>query len=354
MVNYKKLEINKIERKWQKKWQEEKIYEADILGNNPFYLLVELTYTSGDLHMGHWFAWTAPDIFARYKRMMGENVLFPVGGFDAFGLPAENAAIKHGIHPSVWTHKNIETMRRQFETMGPSFDWEREVITSDPEYYRWTQWLFIQLYNKGLAYRGKVWSNWCPECKTVLANEHVENGCCWRHTSTPVEQKMVDQWLIRITEYADRLIWKEPEGPKQSRRIDWPQAATDGQNNWIGRKEGINITYTIKGYPDKVEVFTTAPVNFGATFLVLAPEHPVVEKIISGRIKVPANTLNSLNDYIRKTSNKTQRERKTTEKEKTGVFTGLYAINHVTKKEIPVWVTDFVLMDVGTGAVQGC
>ena len=357
-----------IEKKWQKRWRESKLYKADNKKENKYYLLVELTYTSGDLHMGHWFAWTAPDAYARMKRMQGFNVLFPVGGFDAFGLPAENAAIKHGIHPREWTYKNIEIMRKQFERMGPSFDWEKEVITSDPDYYRWTQWLFIQLYKKGLAYRGKVWSNWCPECKTVLANEHVVNGCCWRHTSTPVEQKLVDQWLFKITEYADRLIWpldsargkpekKEGlplEAPKERSGVDWPQAAIEGQNNWIGRKEGINITYDVKDLQDKITVFTTAPVNFGATFIVLAPEHPVVEEIITGQIVVPEKILNELKNYIKKASSKTQRERKTTEKEKSGVFTGLYAINHVTKKEIPVWVTDFVLMDVGTGAVQGC
>ena len=351
----------KIEKKWQKRWRESKLYKADNKKGNKYYLLVELTYTSGDLHMGHWFAWTAPDAFARMKRMQGFNVLFPVGGFDAFGLPAENAAIKHGIHPREWTYKNIETMRSQFEKMGPSFDWDKEVITCDPEYYRWTQWLFLELFKKGLAYRGKVWSNWCPECKTVLANEHVVNGCCWRHTATAVEQKLVDQWLFKITDYADRLLWKDGperiedgERSRTSRRIDWPQAAIEGQNNWIGKKEGINITYDVKGLKDKITVFTTAPVNFGATFIVLAPEHPVVEKIITGEIVVPGKILNELKNYIKKATNKTQRERKTTEKEKSGVFTGLYAINHVTKKEIPVWVTDFVLMDVGTGAVQGC
>ena len=339
MVNYKKLEINKIERKWQKKWQEEKIYEADILGNKPFYLLVELTYTSGDLHMGHWFAWTAPDIFARYKRMMGENVLFPVGGFDAFGLPAENAAIKHGIHPSVWTHKNIETMRRQFETMGPSFDWEREVITSDPEYYRWTQWLFIQLYNKGLAYRGKVWSNWCPECKTVLANEHVENGCCWRHTSTPVEQKLVDQWLFRITDYANKLIWS------QNPKVDWPQAAVEGQNNWIGRSEGILIDWEVIGKERKITTFTTRPDTiFGVTFLVLSPEHQLVSEIASGM---------EVMNYLSNALVKTERERKEGEAQKTGVFTGYYAENPLSKERIPIWISDFVLGSYGTGAIMG-
>lgn len=337
-----------IEKKWQKIWRKEKIYASSPKSQNNYYLLVELTYTSGDLHMGHWFAWCAPDAFARMKRMQGNNVLFPVGGFDAFGLPAENAAIKHGIHPRDWTYENIKKMRKQFEKMGPSFDWDKEVITSDRDYYRWTQWLFLKLFKKGLAYRGKVWSNWCPECKTVLANEHVQNGCCWRHTSTPVEQKLVDQWLFKITDYADRLIW--PRNPK----VDWPQAALEGQNNWIGRKEGINISYEIEGLEEKITVWTSRPdTNFGATFVVLAPEHEFVSKILRGEIKCSEKTRKDIQDYVNTSKRKLERERLVETKDKSGVFTGFYAINRLNNEKLPIWISDFVLSSVGTGAIVG-
>ena len=333
---------NKIEKKWQKIWAAKKLYQADLEAPDPYYLLVELTYTSGDLHMGHWFAWTAPDIYARFKRMQGANVLFPVGGFDAFGLPAENAAIKHGIHPKDWTYKNIETMRKQFVKMGPSFDWDREVITSDPDYYRWTQWLFLQMYKKGLAYKAKVWSNWCPECKTVLANEHVENGCCWRHTSTPVEQKEVEQWLFKITDYAEKLLW--PKKPK----VDWPQAAVEGQNNWIGKSEGLKIKFQVLDSDFELEVFTTRPDTiFGATFIVLAPEHPLIEKISTPDRK------DKVIKYRSESLTKLERVRLEKAKDKTGVFTGAYAVNPLSKEPIPIWVADFVLANYGTGAIMG-
>jgi len=333
---------NKIEAKWQKIWKDYKLYKANDIKDNKFYLLVELTYTSGDLHMGHWFAWTAPDAFARMKRMQGENVLFPVGGFDAFGLPAENAAIKHKIHPRDWTYKNIETMRAQFEKMGPSFDWDKEVITSEPDYYSWTQWLFLQLYKKGLAYKGKVWSNWCPECKTVLANEHVVNGCCWRHTTTQVEQKLVDQWLVRITDYADKLIW--PKFPK----VDWPYAAVEGQNNWIGKSEGVEITFKIPDSKFEIPVFTTRPDTiYGAMFIVLAPEHPLLPEITT-----PDNKSN-VSKYIKRSLKKLERTRIEEIKVKTGVFTGTYAINPLSKELIPIWVADFVLGSYAKGAIMG-
>jgi leucyl-tRNA synthetase len=282
------------------------------------------------------------------KRMQGKNVLFPVGGFDAFGLPAENAAIKHNVHPKDWTYRNIEGMRKQFEKMAPSFDWTKEVITCDPDYYRWTQWIFIQLFKKGLAYKGKVWSNWCPECKTVLANEHVQNGCCWRHTSTPVEQRMVDQWLVRITDYADKLIWGKDSN------TNWPEAAVEGQNKWIGRKEGIEISYDIENVGDKVTVWTSRPdTNFGATFIVLAPEHRLVEKILTGEIEVPADVKKKVETYVQKAKNKLERERLAEARVKTGVFSGLYALNMLNSRRMPIWISDFVLDSVGTGAVVG-
>ncbi len=331
----------KVEKKWQEVWFKEKIYKPKR-NNENYYLLVELAYTSGNLHMGHWFAWTAPDIYARLKRMQGKNVLFPVGGFDAFGLPAENAAIKHGIHPKDWTYANIENMRKQFRTMGPSFDWDSEVITCEPEYYKWTQWLFIKLFEKGLAYKKEVWSNWCPECKTVLANEHVVEGCCWRHTSTKVFQKKVKQWLFRITDYADRLIWSE--NPK----VDWPKAARDAQNNWIGRSEGVNIKFKVKNTDSQIDVFTTRPETiFGATFLVLAPEHPLVLKVTTSQNK------QKVSKYIKESLSKLERKRLEEIEEKTGVFTGSYAINPLTKRDLPIWVADFVLGSYGKGAIMG-
>ena len=337
----KSINYSKIEKKWQKKWLEKGIYKANANKGEPFYGLVELTYSSGDLHMGHWFAWSAPDAYMRYQRMKGKNVLFPVGGFDSFGLPAENAAIKHGIHPSDWTQKNIDNMRHQFATMGPSFDWEKEVVTSNPEYYKWTQWLFIKLFEEGLAYRAKVTSNWCPKCKTVLANEHVENGCCWRHTDTPVVQKKVDQWLFRITKYADELIW-----PK-NRKVDWPESMVEGQNNWIGRSEGIQIEFEIKGSVGKIEVFTTrVDTIYGATFIILAPEHPLAKKVTS------KENASSVSKYIKQSQIKQERDRIAAIKKKSGVFTGSFAINPASKEEIPIWVADFVLMEYGTGAIM--
>lgn len=337
-----KFDHKEIEKKWQRKWKEKKIYRADNSSAKKYYLLVELAYTSGDLHMGHWFAWTAPDILARFRRMQGQNILFPVGGFDAFGLPAENAAIKKGIHPRDWTYKNIEVMRKQFETMGPSFDWEKEVITSDPEYYRWTQWIFLKLYKAGLVYKAKMISNWCPECKTVLANEHVVNGCCWRHTETKVIQKEVPQWLVAITKYADKLIW--PKVPS----ADWPQEAMEAQNKWIGKSEGTVIKFKIQNLKFKIEVFTTRlDTIFGATFLVLAPEHP-----LSLKLATPEH-INEVKKYIDDASKKMEIQRLEEAKNKTGVFTGSYAVNPLSGQKIPIYIGDFVLLNYGTGAIMG-
>lgn len=340
--SYIKFNHKEIEEKWGKKWLGENTYQAQDSRSDKYYMLVELTYTSGDLHIGHWFAWSAPDVFARFKRMQGKNVLFPVGGFDAFGLPAENAAIKRGIDPKDWTYKNIDTMRRQFAEMGPSFDWNKEVITADPDYYKWTQWLFLKLYENGLAYKKKVLSNWCPDCKTVLANEHVVNGCCWRHPSTKVIQKEVPQWLFRITKYADKLIW--PDNPS----VDWPKEVREGQNNWIGRSEGIEIKFKVEGTEFEIPVFTTRPDTIkGVTFVVLSPEHPLVEKITTKENK------QNVSKYILDAKHKAERERLEEAKTKSGEFTGAYAINPVTEEKIPIWVGDFVLMTYGTGAVMG-
>jgi len=307
--------MNQIEKKWQRIWKKENLYKSYNSKPEKFYLLVELAYSSGDLHIGHWFGWTAPDVYARFQRMRGKNVLFPVGGFDSFGLPAENAAIKRGVDPETWTNTNINTMRKQFESLGPSFDWDCEVVTSSPEYYKWTQWLFLKLYEHGLVYRSKAFANWCPECKTVLANEHVESGCCWRHPGTPVVQKKVAQWFVKITDYADRLIW--PEKPK----VDWPKEHVLGQNNWIGRKEGALIKFK-KDNGGEIEVFTTRPETLNAaTFIAIADE--------------------KLGDSG------------TGERNKIGVFTGEYAINPLNGRKMPIWKANYVAADYGTGAVMG-
>lgn len=506
----KKYFAKDIEPKWQEYWQKEGIYKfKKDSKKQKYYNLVELPYPSGDLHLGHWFAFTPPDAHARYKRMRGFNVFYP-NGFDSFGLPAENAAIKRGVHPKDWTYKNIEVMKKQFETMGTMIDWESEVITSDPEYYRWNQWIFIKMFEKGLAYRGKALSNWCPKDLTVLANEHIEQGKCWR-CGTEVVQKEVEQWFLKITDYADKLIW--PENPK----VDWPKEVREGQNNWIGKKEGMLIKFPVVGswnyvllhgftgsskgdffpwvkkelekddlkvqIPDlpntddakveeqadfvlknlkfdentvlfghslgtpvalkvveklknpikklvlaaafaqpgfldhervfektfnwkfdfenikknvgevvilraendsavpreraefikeklearivdfkatsdhvtgkeepvilenllpSIEVFTTRPeTTDGASFLVIAPEHPLAKQVKNKEAQA----------YIEKASKKTEMERKE-DRTKSGIFSGFEAKNSVTGKNIPIWISDYVLSGYGTGAIM--
>ena len=329
MLKTKRYFPKEIEPKWQKKWQEEGIYRFDQSSKaQKYYNLVELPYPSGDLHLGHWFAFTSPDAHARYKRMNGFNVFFP-NGFDAFGLPAENAAIKKGIHPQDWTLKNIETMEKQFATMGTMIDWSHEVITCLPEYYRWNQWIFLKMFEKGIAYRGKALSNWCPVDQTVLANEHIEAGKCWR-CGAEVIQKEVEQWFLAITKYADDLIWPENSD------VDWPKQVKEGQNNWIGRSEGMLLKFS------EIEVFTTRPnTTDGATFMVVAPEHPFARTIKSKEVQ----------DYIKEAEKKTEMERKE-DRTKSGVFSGKYVKNPVTGKDIPVWVADYVLAGYGTGAIM--
>jgi len=320
---------NEIEPKWQKKWQEQGLYKFKWdEKKKKYYNLVELPYPSGDLHPGHWFSFSCADAHARFKRMSGFNVFFP-NGFDAFGLPAENAAIKRGIHPKDWTMKNIENMTKQFAAMGTMIDWDYTAVTCLPEYYRWNQWVFLKMFEKGLAYRGKALSNWCPVDNTVLANEHIEAGKCWR-CGTEVVQKEVEQWFLKITSFADDLIW--PENPK----VDWPKEVREGQNNWIGKSEGLLIDF------GGIEVFTTRPETAdGATFLVVAPEHAFVKDIFSKEVL----------DYIQEASKKTEMERKE-DRTKSGVFTGKYVKNPVTDKDIPVWISDYVLAGYGTGAIM--
>ena len=332
-----------IERKWQDKWAKDRLYEVREDDPRPkFYALTMFPYTSGDLHIGHWYAMAPSDVFARYKMMQGFNVLHPVG-FDAFGLPAENKAIATGVNPAEWTMKNIENMRRQLRTIGAIYDWSREVITCQPEYYKWTQWFFLKLYEAGLAYRGRAAVNWCPRCQTVLANEQViGDGLCWRCDSA-VEKKQLEQWFFRITKYADELlVFKD---------IDWPERIRVMQTNWIGKSYGADISFGLDqpGVKEKeIRVFTTRPDTlFGVTFFVIAPEHPLVPALTAPGRK------DEVEAYVRRAQKQTEFERTAAESEKTGVFLGSYVINRVNGEKIPVWIADYVLPQYGTGAVMG-
>ena len=331
-----------IEPKWQKKWADDKLYNVTEDPSKPeWYALTMFPYTSGDLHIGHWYAMAPSDVHARFKRMQGFNVLHPMG-FDAFGLPAENAAIKHGIHPYEWTMKNVENMRRQLKTIGAVYDWDREVITCQPEYYKWTQWLFLKLYEAGLAYRAKAPVNWCPKCQVVLANEQVVEGGCWR-CSTPVTRRALSQWFFRITNYADELMTHEG--------LDWPERIKTMQKNWVGRSEGAEIYFKTdweERTEENIKVFTTRPDTvYGITYIVLAPEHPLVEKITT------PDRADAVAAYVEAAKKSTEIERLSTEKEKDGVFTGAYVTNYVNGERIPVWIGDYVLLGYGTGIVMG-
>ncbi len=334
-----------IEQKWQKLWAERRLYEAveedEIPRDNRRYVLDMFPYPSAaGLHVGHPEGYTATDIYARYLRMRGISVLHPMG-WDSFGLPAENYAIKQGAHPRESTRRNIDTFRRQIQRLGFSYDWSREINTADPKYYRWTQWFFLFLYKRNLAYRKKAPVNWCVSCQTVLAREQVVCGRCERCKSKVI-QKELEQWFFKITEYADRLL----EGLDT---IDWPESIKLMQRNWIGRSEGINITYTIERTDKTVTVFTTRPdTNFGATFITIAPDSSFVKECLSlfpEREKVA--------EYVESALRKTELERMSEGRAKTGVFTGWYAINQLNGKRMPVYISDFVLSTVGTGAVVG-
>jgi leucyl-tRNA synthetase len=338
-----KYNPHEIEKKWQDKWTADRLYEVKDDDSRPkFYALTMFPYTSGDLHIGHWFAMAPSDVQARFKRMQGYNVLHPMG-FDAFGLPAENAAIKHGIHPYIWTMDNVENMRRQLRSIGAIYDWSREVVTCLPKYYKWTEWFFLKLYEAGLAYRAKAPVNWCPTCQTVLANEQVVGeGVCER-CGTAVLRKMLEQWFFRITKYADELL--------DFSKIDWPERIEIMQNNWIGKSTGAEISFGLehKGVDTKeIRVFTTRPDTiFGVTFFVLAPEHPLVPLLTTPEHKA------EVEDYILQTQRKTEIERATAEREKAGVFLGSYVINKLNGQPVPIWITDYVLLSYGTGAVMG-
>lgn len=328
-----------IEKKWQAKWEADKLYRSVIDNSRPkHYALTMLPYPSGDLHIGHWYAMIPADSRARYMRMKGYNVLFPMG-FDAFGLNAENAAIKDGIHPMKRTFANIERMRKQMRSMGTMFDWEREAVSADPSYYKWTEWFFIQLYKAGLAYRKMSPVDFCPNCNTTLAREQVwgENRVCER-CGTPVIKKALEQWFFKATNYADELLRFD--------EIDWPERVKVLQTNWIGRSEGASVIFKTEA-GDDIEIFTTRPDTlWGATFMVFAPEHPLVDKVTTPEQK------QAVDDYKVQAARQSDIEREAVDKEKTGVFTGGYAINPVNKERIPIWIADYVLMSYGTGAIM--
>lgn len=329
-----------IESKWQKYWLENKTFETPTDKTKPkYYVLDMFPYPSGaGLHVGHPEGYTATDIIARYKRMKGFNVLHPIG-WDAFGLPAEQYAVKTGTHPRITTEKNVNKFREQLQAIGFSYDWDREVNTTDPDYYKWTQWIFLKLYEKGLAYEDEVAVNWCPELGTVLANEEVIDGKS-EVGGFPVIRKPMRQWVLKITEYAEELLQDLEE-------LDWPESLKEMQRNWIGKSVGAEIDFEISGHDEKLKVFTTRPDTiFGATYMVMAPEHHLVDKITTEEQQA------SIAEYKEKAAKKSDLERQELNKEKTGAFTGAYAINPANGKEIPIWIADYVLDSYGTGAIM--
>ncbi len=330
-----------IEKKWQKRWDGSNIYKVfEEIGKPKKYILEMFPYPSGELHMGHVRNYTIGDVIARFNKMSGYNVLHPIG-YDAFGLPAENAAISQGVHPKKWTYQNIDTMRNQLKSLGISYDWEREIITCEPDYYKWGQWIFLKFLEKGLAYKKKSSVNWCPSCETVLANEQVKNSLCWRCDSF-VEKRELEQWFFKITDYAEELLsdLEELEG--------WPERVKIMQANWIGRSEGALVDFTVKGLNEKITVYTTRPDTlFGATFFLLAPEHLLVNELVKG-----TPFAREVEKFKKKIARESEIERTSEEMEKEGCFTGAYAINPVNNEEIPIWLANYVLMEYGTGAVM--
>ncbi len=331
-----------IEKKWQTQWESDGIYEASdyIEGKENYFSLVMFPYPSGDIHMGHWFQYSGSDAYARFKRMQGYNVLHPQG-FDSFGLPAENAAIERGADPRKWTYSNIDNSRRQFREMGASYDWSRELVTSDPEYYKWNQYWFLQFYKNGLAYRENGQANWCPKDQTTLANEQVKDGVCER-CGTTVTRRAMPQWFFAITKYADELLDMDD--------LDWPEKIKMMQRNWIGRSTGTTIGFDVSEYVagEQIETFTTRiDTVFGVTFVVLAPEHPLVMKLTQPDQK------DVVQAYVENASRQTEIDRTSTEREKTGVATGAYCVNPMNGERVPVLVGDYVLATYGTGAVMG-
>ncbi len=337
-----KYNFKKIENKWQKRWEESNLYQVS---ENPElkkkYILEMYPYPSGSLHMGHMRNYSIGDVIARFNTMNGYNVLHPIG-YDAFGMPAENAAIQQGVHPFDWTNRNIQIMHDQMISLGLSYDWSRELSTADPTYYKWGQWIFLKFYERDLVYRKKARVNWCPSCETVLANEQVEQGLCWR-CHKQVTTKDLEQWFFKITEYADRLLkdLKQLEG-------SWPERVRIMQENWIGRSEGASVNFQLKETGEEIEVFTTRPDTlWGATFFLLSPEHPLVDKLVAG-----TDYETKVAEFRREVAKETEIDRTSVEKEKNGLFIGQYVINPVNKEEIPIYIADYVLMEYGTGAVM--
>lgn len=336
-----KYNFTEIEKKWQDVWEKEDAFKTvEDYDKEKYYVLEMFPYPSGKLHMGHVRNYSIGDVIARFKRLKGYNVLHPMG-WDSFGLPAENAAIKNDIHPAIWTDSNIAEMHRQLQGLGFSYDWDREVATCKEEYYKWMQWIFIQFYNKGLAYKKDNPVNWCPSCQTVLANEQVVDGCCER-CHTPVTKKRLSQWYLKITDYADRLLKDLDKMP------GWPEKVKLMQKNWIGRSTGAEVTFEIENFEKKLQIYTTRPDTlFGVTYMVLAPEHPFVPELTDGTEYEAA-----VKAYQEECQHKSEIERTSLSKEKTGVFTGCYGINPVNGKKVPIFISDYVMMDYGTGAIM--
>ena len=338
-----RYEPSAIETKWQERWEREGVYRVpdDVPGKDNWYALVMFPYPSGDVHIGHWFQYAGADAHARLKRMQGYNVMHPMG-FDSFGLPAENAAIASNIHPRIYTEKNIVNMRRQFRAMGTSYDWDRELATHTPDYYRWNQYLFLKLYEAGLAYQSRGFANWCPSCQTTVANEQVLDGACER-CDTVITRREMDQWFFRITAYAEELL--------QMDDIDWPNKIKLMQTNWIGRSKGVDFQFDISEYGLSKTILTTYTTRidtvYGVTFVVLAPEHPMVEELTQ------AEQQESVSEYIAEAARTPEIDRTSTEREKTGVSTGAYATNPLNGERVPILVGDYVLATYGSGAVMG-
>ncbi len=335
-----------IESKWQQKWESDKIFSPDIKkATDPYFNLMMFPYPSAEgLHVGNMYAFTGADVYAKFNRMQGKDVLEPIG-LDGFGIHSENYALKVGRHPKEQAALAEKNFYRQMRSIGNSFDWQRTVETYNPNYYKWTQWLFVTLFKTGLAYRDTALVNWCPKDLTVLSDEQVIDGCCER-CGTKVEKKNLEQWFFRITKYADRLL-QNIEG------LDWSNKVKIAQTNWIGKSEGAEVEFRIKGQEGSIKVFTTRPDTlYGATFMVIAPEHPLVASLLNLKFKISNLKLAEIKEYIEATKDKTDIERTGEGKEKTGVFSGLYAINPVNNEEIPVWIADYVLSGYGTGAIM--
>ncbi|MCX8011862.1 MAG: leucine--tRNA ligase, partial [Desulfobacterota bacterium] len=337
----KEYHPHEIENKWQRYWEEKNIFMVTELPDKPKYYLLEMfPYPSGKIHVGHVRNYSIGDVIARYKKMRGFNVLHPIG-WDAFGLPAENAAIEHKTHPAKWTYENIAYMRNQLKRMGISYDWAREIATCDASYYRWEQLIFIKMYEKGLTYRKRSWVNWCENCQTVLANEQVEGGLCWR-CGAQVTQKELEQWFFRITAYAEELLEFCDKLP------GWPERVLTMQKNWIGKSEGAEIFFPLENGNETIKVFTTRPDTiFGATFISIAPEHPLAQKLSQGTPQEKA-----VREFIKKIRKVNLIKRSASDATKEGVFTGAYCINPLTNQRMPIFVANFVIMEYGTGAVM--